>query len=222
MELTKAQQAIIKKTAAMIQKRFAAEPSGHDWWHIYRVWKSAAYLAKKENASPFIVELAALLHDIADWKFHGGNEQLGPQLAREWLEKLQVKNETVNAVSGIIENLSFKGLGVKNKIKTLEGKIVQDADRLDAIGAIGIARTFAYGGYKGREIYNPSIPPVKHRTFLQYKRSQGPTINHFYEKLLHLKSLMNTATAKKIAENRHQILEKFLKDFFREWECRLS
>jgi uncharacterized protein len=147
---------------------------------------------------------------------------LGPQLAGEWLRKLQVKNETIDAVSGIIENLSFKGLGVKNKIKTLEGKIVQDADRLDAIGAIGIARTFAYGGFKGREMYNPSIPPAKHRTFLQYKRSQGPTINHFYEKLLHLKSLMNTSTAKKIAKNRHQILENFLKEFFKEWKCLFS
>ena len=222
MAFTKAQQKIINQTAGMIQKKFISEPSGHDWWHIYRVWKGAVYLAKKEKADLFIVSLAALLHDIADWKFYNGDEQLGPRLARKWLKKINVPDKTMHAVSRIIENLSFRGLGVKNKIKTLEGKIVQDADRLDAIGAIGIARTFAYGGFKGREIYNSSIPPVKHPTFLEYKRSQGPTVNHFYEKLLHLKDLMNTPTAKKIAQKRHEILEKFLKEFFREWKCQFS
>ena len=151
------------------------------------MWKSAISITKHEKADLFTVELAALLHDIADWKFCNGDETVGPTIAGEWLEKEKVDSKVINHVKDIIENLSFKGAGVKSKIDTIEGMIVQDADRLDAIGAIGIARTFAYGGYKGREIYNPNIKPQLHQTFEEYKKSEGHTVNHFYEKLFCLR-----------------------------------
>jgi len=166
----------------------------------------------------YVVELAALLHDIADWKFNDGNEDIGPQLAREWLESLNVEETKISKVCEIIQDISFKGSGVITKMTTIEGMIVQDADRLDAMGAIGIGRAFAYGGSKGREMYNPELKPEKHDTFEQYKKSQGSSINHFYEKLLLLKELMNTNTAKKIAEKRHTVMLDFLDEFFHEWE----
>ena len=209
---------IINKTAEYIKEKLTGESSGHDWWHVYRVWKNAIHIGKIEKADLFIIELASLLHDIADWKFQDGDDNIGPKLAREWLEKLAVDENIISHVCQIIKDASFKGVGVKIKMKTIEGMIVQDADRLDAIGAIGIARTFAYGGSKGREMYNPDIKPEKHESFKRYKNSQSPTINHFYEKLLLLKELMNTATAKKIAEKRHKIMEEFLNNFFQEWE----
>ena len=209
---------IINQTAEYIKNKLSGEGSGHDWWHVYRVWKNAVHIGKHEKADLFVVELATLLHDIADWKFNEGNDDVGPQLAREWLEKLSVDENVISHVCQIIKNASFKGAGVMTRITTTEGMVVQDADRLDAIGAIGIGRTFAYGGSKGREMYNPDIKPAKHESFEQYKNNQSPTINHFYEKLLLLKELMNTATAKKIAKKRHKIMEVFLDEFFQEWE----
>jgi len=194
------------------------EGSGHDWWHVYRVWKNAIHIGKQESVDIFVVELAALLHDVADWKFHDGNDEIGPQVAKEWLESLGVPEDTVSHVCQIIKDISFKGAGVVTAMKTTEGMVVQDADRLDALGAIGIARTFAYGGSKNREMYNPDINPEMHASFEQYKKSQGTSINHFYEKLLLLKELMNTATAKQIAEKRHAVMEDYLAQFYREWE----
>ena len=200
---------IINQTVQHIKAKLVGEGSGHDWWHIYRVWKNAIHIAKHEKADLFVVELAALLHDIADWKFNDGNDNVGPKLAKEWLKKLSVDENIISHVCQIIKDASFKGSGVVTKMKTIEGMIVQDADRLDAIGAIGIGRTFAYGGAKGREMYNPEIKPEKHESFEQYKNNQSTTINHFYEKLLLLKDLMNTTTAKKIAKKRHKVMEKF-------------
>jgi len=214
------QNEIIKRTADYVKSKLDGEGSGHDWWHIYRVWKTAIEIGKKESADLFVVQLAALLHDIADWKFHAGDDSVGPKLAREWLEKLDVDENIISHVCKIIKQVSFKGAGVKSKIKTKEGMVVQDADRLDAIGAIGIARAFAYGGHKGREIYNPDIKPEKHETFEQYKNNKGTTINHFYEKLLLLKDLMNTPSARKIAEERHDFMEQYLDKFFKECECK--
>ncbi len=189
---------IIKKTAAFAKQKLSGEGSGHDFWHVYRVWKMAVYLAKKEKADLFTVQLAALLHDIADWKFND-NDKEGSILSKKWLQTLQVDDEQINKVCNIIDRVSFKGAGVVNKIESIEGMVVQDADRLDAIGAIGIARTFAYNGFRQREIYNPDIKPKFHKTFASYKKNNSTAINHFYEKLLLLKDLMNTRTAKKIA-----------------------
>ncbi len=209
---------IIRQTAKFVQNKLQGESSGHDWWHVYRVWKNSIHISRRENTDQFVIQLAALLHDIADWKFHGGNENIGPEVAREWLEKLNVEEDIISQVVEIVKDISFKGAGVKTPMKTIEGMVVQDADRLDAMGAIGIGRTFAYGGYKGCEMYNPSIKPVMHESFEQYKNSKGPTVNHFYEKLLLLKDLMNTETAKEIAEDRHKFMEQFLDQFFKEWE----
>lgn len=209
---------IIAQTAEHIRIKLEGEGSGHDWWHVYRVWKNAIHIGKQEKADLFVIELAALLHDIADWKFHDGNEDIGPQLAREWLENLSVEESIIAHVCRIIRAISFKGAGVKNTMDSTEGLIVQDADRLDAMGAIGIARTFAYGGSKHREMYNPTVNPQLHASFEQYKNSEGTTINHFYEKLLLLKDLMNTPTARKIAEGRHKYMQEFLQQFFLEWE----
>lgn len=212
---------IIKKTEKYVKKTLEKEGSGHDWWHIYRVHKMAIHIGKKEKADMFIVELAVLLHDIADWKFNDGDLKAGSRVARVWLNDLNIDEGVINHVCEIIEETSFKGAGVKSKMRTIEGMIVQDADRLDAMGAIGIARTFAYGGHKNREIYNPNIKPKIHKTFKQYKNNSGPTINHFYEKLLLLKDLMNTKTAKKIALSRHKYMEEYLERFYQEWEGKL-
>ncbi len=209
---------IILKTADYVKEKLGGEGSGHDWWHIYRVWETAVKIAAWEKADRFIVELAALLHDIADWKFNDGDAKAGSRKAREWLVSLNVDEAAIQHVCQIIDDISFKGAGVKTAMKTAEGRIVQDADRLDAIGAIGIARAFAYGGYKERELYNPEIKPEFHNSFEQYKNSNGPTINHFHEKLLLLKDLMNTGTAKKIAEERHRYMENYLQRFYDEWE----
>jgi len=178
---------IVEKTAAYIKTKLSGEGSGHDWWHVYRVWKNAIHIAEFEQADLFVIELAALLHDIADWKFNDDNEDIGPQLAGEWLESLGVEEEVKMHVCGIIRNISFKGAGVATSMETLEGMIVQDADRLDAIGAIGIGRAFAYGGSKGREMYNPELKSERYYSFEQYKKGQGTSIHHFYEKLLLLK-----------------------------------
>lgn len=212
------EEAILKQTEEYIKNKLSGEGSGHDWWHIYRVWKNAIHIGKQENVDLFVVQLTALLHDISDWKFNEGDDDVGPKLAREWLEKMQVEKSIISHVCEIIKEMSFKGAGVKTQMRTKEGLVVQDADRLDAIGAIGIARTFAYGGHKGREIYNPNIKPELYDSFEKYKSGTGPTINHFYEKLLLLKDLMNTKTAKKIAEERHKFMEQFLNRFYKDWE----
>lgn len=201
-----------------MQKNLSGESSGHDWWHIYRVWHMARTIGKKEKANMFIVELAALLHDIADQKFHGGNEEIGPATARAWLESLDVDEKDIEHICEIIRHISFKGANVESKMETLEGKVVQDADRLDAIGAIGIARAFAYGGHAGRTMYDPTIQSEMHSSFEAYKKSSSPTINHFYEKLLLLKDRMNTVTGKKLAEDRTHYIQKFLDKFYAEWE----
>ncbi|MDI6738514.1 MAG: HD domain-containing protein, partial [Nanoarchaeota archaeon] len=205
-------QDIIKQTADYARNTLEGEGSACDCWHVYRVWNNAVHIGKKENADMLVVELAALLHDIADWKFCDGDDSVGPKKAREWLEKLNVDSDVISRACSIIKELSFKGAGVKSEIKTLEGMVVQDADRLDAIG---IARAFAYGGHKGREIYNPEIKPVMHESFEQYKNHVGTTVNHFYEKLLLLKDLMNTETGKEIAKERHKIMEHYLARLFR-------
>lgn len=209
---------VIENTARRVEGELKGEGSGHDWWHVYKVWRLAKELAKKEKTDVFIVELAALLHDIADWKFHDGDESVGPRVAGEWLEQQGVDKEIIQIVKEAIEDVSFKGAGVKKKPRSEEGKVVQDADRLDAIGAIGIGRTFAYGGFKHKEMYNPEIKVQMADTFEKYRDTGETTINHFYEKLLLLKDLMNTKTAKRLAEKRHEFMEKFLEEFFAEWE----
>jgi uncharacterized protein len=209
---------IISQTSSHVKRTLSGEGSGHDWFHVERVWKNAVHIGEQENVDMFIVELAALLHDIADWKFTNGDESAGPRAARAWLESMNVDENSIGHVCDIIKNLSFKGAGVKTAMKTKEGMVVQDADRLDALGAIGIARAFAYGGHKGSELYNPDVKPEFHTTFEQYKKSRGNTINHFYEKLLLLKDLMNTETAKRIAEERHAYMERFLERFLEEWK----
>lgn len=209
---------IIKKTKNYLRMIFEKEGTGHDWWHIKRVLNNATVIAKKEKgADLFIVQLGALLHDIADFKFHGGDDTKGGKVAAKWLESISVDKLTIKKVVHIVDNVSFKGVGVKSKMKSLEGKIVQDADRLDALGAIGIARAFTYGGYKKRPFYNPSGKTKKHVSFEQYKKGADSTIHHFYEKLLHLKDLMNTKTGKKMALQRHKFLETYLKQFHAEW-----
>lgn len=209
---------IIEQTRQYVEVQLADDGSGHDWWHIYRVWMLAVKLAEAEGANRTVTELAALLHDIADWKFHNGDDTIGPQKARQWLEKLGADSGLIDPVCEIVTTLSYKGAGVATPMRTLEGKVVQDADRLDAIGAQGIARTFAYGGNKNRLIYHPDQKPVLHQSFADYKKNDGHTINHFYEKLLLLKDRMNTAAGKKIAEERHLFMEQFLDRFFREWD----
>ncbi|HRN86678.1 MAG TPA: HD domain-containing protein [Candidatus Dojkabacteria bacterium] len=209
---------VISKTADHVKSILLGESSGHDWWHIYRVWKLARNITEKERADLYIVELAALLHDIADWKFTEGDEEVGPKLASEWLEQLEVNENDINHITEIIKDLSYKGAKVQTSMKTLEGKVVQDADRLDAMGAIGIARCFAYGGHKGREIYNPEIKPQLHDSAESYKNNKSPSINHFYEKLLLIKSLINTKSAEAIAQERHEFMEFYLETFFKEWD----
>jgi len=209
---------IIQKTITYVKQELANAEGGHDWWHIERVWKTAKQIAKSERVDVLIVELGALLHDIADSKFNGGDETVGPRKAREFLATQDVSSEVIDHVILIIENISFKGGKEAQKFKSPELDVVQDADRLDALGAIGIARTFNFGGFKNREIYNPTIPPNLHMTKEEYKKSTAPSINHFYEKLLLLKDLMNTATGKAMAQQRHDYMEGFLEQFYKEWE----
>lgn len=211
---------IIQKTIGYVKETLAGDSAGHDWYHIERVWKNALLIGRGEQADMFIVELAALLHDIADHKFHNGDTEIGPRTARAWLENLGLEETIIAHVEEIIRGLSFKGANVATPMRTIEGMIVQDADRLDAIGAIGIARAFAYGGFKGRLLYDPETPPEAHDSFDAYKSSNTATINHFYEKLLLLKERMNTPTAKTLAEGRHAHMEAFLEQFYAEWEGR--
>jgi uncharacterized protein len=247
---------VIDKTKKYVRDRLGNEASGHDWWHAFRVWQTARYIAKKEGGdlftphhrniltikpgrngklmrnknhqmskksvrdAGFTIELAALLHDIADWKFNKGRTNAGTPLIKNFLKRLQVKNEIIQEVCEITENISFKGAKVKTQIRTKEGMIVQDADRLDALGAMGIARAFSYGGHMGREIYNPKIKFRLYKNFKQYQGGGQTTINHFFEKLLLLKNLMNTKTGKDLARERHNFLKKYLKQFFKEWDLK--
>lgn len=212
---------ILKNTADYVKSTLEHAEGGHDWFHILRVWNNAKLIAKNENVDTFIVELGALLHDIADSKFHGGDETIGPKLARTFLESENVENSIIIHVENIIKNISYKGGNFKQQFKSPELDVVQDADRLDAIGAVGIARCFNYGGFKNRPLYNPAIQPKLNQTKEEYKNSQAPTINHFYEKLLLLKDKMNTKTGKKIAEKRHIYMETFLQQFYDEWDGKL-
>lgn len=210
---------IIAKTKAHLRAEFAKESSGHDWWHIERVLHAATVIAKGEkDADLFIVQLGGLLHDVADFKFHGGDDTIGGKVAAQWLKRAGADEGTVQKVVHIVDNVSFKGLGVKSKMRSLEGKIVQDADRLDAIGAIGIARAFAYGGHKGRPIYNPEGATKNHKSFASYKKGSDSSIHHFYEKLIHVKDLMNTKTGKRMAAARHRYIKEYLKEFHAEWD----
>ncbi len=211
------QQNIIKQTTSYVKQALEDAEGGHDWWHIYRVWNNAKLINKEENANLFIVELGALLHDIADSKFYNGDETIGPRKAANFLRSINIDDDIIIHIENIIHNISFKGGHVKQNFHSLELDIIQDADRLDAIGAIGIARTFNYGGYKNREIYNPDILPNLKMSKEEYKNSTAPTINHFYEKLLLLQDKMNTPTAKKIANERHLFMKQFLEHFYAEW-----
>ncbi len=205
----------IEETAIYIRLKFENESSGHDWWHVQRVWQLAVKIGKMENANLFLVEMAALLHDLDDWKLIGPDQSMS--LAVCWMKKLGMPNHEIEQINQIIREVSFKGAGVDTTPGSIEAKVVQDADRLDAIGAIGIARTFAYGGHKDRLIYDPAILPTPHDSFEAYQKSTAPTINHFYEKLLLLKDRMNTQTGEKMAKVRHRFMEQYLEQFFYEW-----
>ena len=210
---------LIRKCENFVRQQLEGEGSGHDWWHIVRVRNMALNIAAKEGGNREIIELAALLHDIADHKFHNGDLEAGPRVAAEFLKKEGLSEKTVQAIAHIIREVSFKGAGIPDQVSTLEAKIVQDADRLDAIGAIGIARTFAYGGSKNRPLYDPSVESEMHSDFEKYRKSTAPTINHFYEKLLLLKDRMHTASARQIALERHRFMEHYLERFFEEWNA---
>ena len=209
---------ILRRTQAWVRGQMHGEGTGHDWWHVDRVRRTALRLAREEGADPYVTELAALLHDVADHKFHDGDETAGPRAARAWLTEAGVEAETIDHVCAIIAALSYKGAGVATPMATPEGAVVQDADRLDAIGAIGIARTFAYGGSRGRPMHDPDEAPEAHGSFAAYKASTGPTINHFHEKLLLLRDRMNTHAARRMAEGRHRFMERFLERFHAEWD----
>lgn len=207
---------IIEKTKEFVKNKLYGEGSGHDWFHIERVYNLSRFLANEEKADNFIVEMTALLHDIDDWKFSNGTKT-NTTITEEFLNSVNVDKESINKIITIIKTMSFKGGVVDSTQNTIEGMIVQDADRLDAIGAIGIARTFAYGGSKNRPIYDPNIAPINFTSLEEVKNAENHTINHFYEKLLKLKDLMNTDSAKIIAEKRHKFMENFLKEFYSEW-----
>jgi len=212
---------LILVTKAFVQQELANAEGGHDWFHIERVYKNALIIAEDEDVNIEIVALGALLHDIADAKFHQGDETVGPKKAQQFLQQQNVEPATVEHVIKIIENISFKGGNFQQQFHSKELAIVQDADRLDALGAIGIARTFNYGGFKNRKLYDPAISPKLNMTKEEYKKGDNPTINHFYEKLLLLKDRMNTQKGKQIAQERHLFMEKFLEQFYAEWDANL-
>ncbi|WP_347066962.1 HD domain-containing protein [Flavobacterium sp. WV_118_3] len=209
---------LIDNTILFVKKQLENAEGGHDWFHIERVYKNALLIAQGENCDLTVVKLGALLHDVADSKFHDGDETVGPKMARAFLESENTPKETIQHVINIIENISFKGGNFDRKFHSKELDIVQDADRLDAIGAIGIARAFNYGGFKNRTLHNPNIPVNLNMSKEEYKKTEAPTINHFYEKLLLLKDRMNTETGKKIALERHHYMEGFLSQFYAEWD----
>ena len=209
---------IIHHTILFVKEKLQNAEGGHDWFHVERVYNNALLIAEDETCDLQVVKLAALLHDVADSKFHNGDETLGAKMAREFLVAQNVAEETINHVIAIIENISYKGGNFEKEFHSKELEIVQDADRLDAIGAIGIARTFNYGGFKNRPLYNPNIQPNLNMSKEEYKNSEAPTLNHFYEKLLLLKDKMSTETGKKIAKKRHNFMVSFLSQFYSEWE----
>jgi uncharacterized protein len=214
---------LVEETIVFVKETLRGAEGGHDWFHIQRVFNNTLLLAKDEKVNILVVSLAALLHDIADPKFHDGDESIGPRMAKDFLISLNVDNKVISHVIKIIENMSFKNSLEKDKksFVSKELHVVQDADRLDAIGAIGIARAFNYGGFKNRELYNPSITPNLTMTKEEYKKSTAPTINHFYEKLLLLKDKMNTITGKNIANQRHKFMLDYLEQFYQEWNGQL-
>ena len=212
---------IIENTKSFVKETLQQAEGGHDWFHIQRVLNNAQHIANNENVDNFIVTLGALLHDIADSKFHNGNEKIGPDKARIFLKEQCVSEEITEHVVKIIENISFKGGNEKQHFRSPELDVIQDADRLDALGAIGIARTFNYGGFKGRALYDPEIRPDLNMSKAEYKASSAPTLNHFYEKLMLLKDRMNTQTGRQIAENRHKFMEEYLEQFRKEWNGEL-
>jgi uncharacterized protein len=218
---------IIEQTIVFVKETLQGAEGGHDWFHIHRVFLNAQSIAKEEKVNLLIVSLGALLHDIADAKFHDGDESIGPKVASEFLASIKVEQKVIDHVIDIIENISFKSslgdkTGTHERFNSLELQIIQDADRLDAIGAIGIARAFNYGGYKNRELHNPKVPPNLNMTKEEYKKSTAPTINHFYEKLLLLKDKMNTTTGKRLAKKRHQFMLDYLEQFAKEWSGNLQ
>ena len=212
---------LILATKTFVQQELANAEGGHDWFHIERVYKNALLIAEEEDVNLEIIALGALLHDIADAKFHQGDETVGPKKAKQFLQQQNVESATIEHVIKIIEHISFKGGNFQQQFHSKELAIVQDADRLDALGAIGIARTFNYGGFKNRKLYDPAIAPKLNMTKEEYKKGDNPTINHFYEKLLLLKDRMNTQKAKQIAQERHLFMEKFLEQFYAEWDANL-
>jgi len=212
---------IITATKSFVKTELTQAEGGHDWFHIERVYKNALLIAKNENVNLEVIALGALLHDIADSKFHQGDETVGPNKAKEFLNSVNAQPHVIEHVVKIIENISFKGGNVKQNFSSKELDIVQDADRLDALGAIGIARTFNYGGFKNRKLYDPAVAPKLNMTKEEYKKGDNPTINHFYEKLLLLKDKMNTKKGKQLAEERHQFMEVFLTQFYKEWEGKI-
>jgi uncharacterized protein len=211
-------QASIQKTIDFVKKTLASAEAGHDWFHIERVFKTAQTINQQENGDELVVAFAALLHDIADAKFNNGDEELGPNMAASFLSSIDIATDVIDHVKLIIQNMSFKnsfdGAGFTSK----EMQIVQDADRLDAIGAIGIARAFTYGGFKNRVLYDPAILPEEHLNKESYKNTTAPTINHFYEKLLLLKDMMNTKAGRAMATERHNFMLLYLEHFYKEWE----
>ncbi len=209
---------LINKTVEFVKRTLKNAEGGHDWWHIFHVWKNSKRIGETEKVDMLVVELGALLHDIADSKFYNGDEEIGPRKAREFLESLAVDESTIDHIENIIRNISFRGGNHEQFFKSPELDVIQDADRLEALGAIGIARVFNFGGYKGRPIYRPEIQPNLGMDKEEFKKSMTHTINHFYEKLLLLKDRMNTNEGKRLAEHRHQYMEEFLKEFYGEWE----
>lgn len=209
---------IVSLTKDYVEKKLADAEGGHDYWHIYRVWKMAARIAKTEEVDPKVVELAALLHDIADPKFHDGDESIGPRTAKEFLDKQDIDATVVEHVVNIIKHMSFKNSLGEQTFNSKEMEVVQDADRLDAIGAIGIARVFSFGGFKGNPIHDPTMKPKLNMSKKEYKKSNGTSINHFYEKLFLLKDKMNTETGKAIAQSRHEYMQSYVERFYSEFE----
>ena len=208
---------LIAEAESHVRSLFESDSGGHDWWHLVRVRRLAEHIAQREGGDLTVIVLAALLHDVNDWKFADGDLEAGPQAVREWLVDHDGEAALADAVASIVAEVSFKGAGVATIPATLEGRIVQDADRLDAIGAIGIARAFAYGGSRGRPLHDPAVAPSLHRSFEEYRSSTGATLNHFYEKLLLLKERLHTETARRIASERHAFMSRFVDQFLDEW-----
>jgi uncharacterized protein len=208
---------ILARTETFVRERMHGDPSGHDWWHVHRVRRTALRLAREEGADPYVVELAALLHDVWDHKLHAGDDSVAPREIRRWLQEAGAEEPVVEHVCEIVAGVSFKGAGVATPMRTPEGAVVQDADRLDAIGAVGIARAFAFGGSRGRPLHDPQTAPEPHATFDAYRAGNGGTTHHFHEKLFLLRDRMNTASARRLAESRHRFMEEFLRRFHDEW-----